>query len=159
MYCEKEKTLVLSYMVSKEVVMDRKEFLTTVGIGAVAAICSSCLAACNPLDPIVSPPTNLDFTLNLADPANSALKTNGGFIYKDNIIVARISDGSYVALSSICTHQGSTVAYDNTANRFHCPNHGSNFAADGSVINGPAGSPLVSYKTSLLNVSSLRVFS
>ena len=139
--------------------MDRKEFLTTVGIGAVAAICSSCLAACGPLDEVISPPTNLDFTLNLEDPANSALKTNGGFIYKDKIIVARISDGSYVALSSVCTHQEGTVAYENGANRFHCPNHGSNFAADGSVINGPAGSPLMTYKTSLLNATSLRVFS
>ncbi|MCX6121650.1 MAG: Rieske (2Fe-2S) protein [Ignavibacteriales bacterium] len=139
--------------------MDRKEFLTTVGIGAVAAICTSCLAACKPLDNPTSPPTNLDFTLNLADPANSALKTNGGYIYKDNIIVARISDGSYVALSSVCTHQGGTVAYEIGANRFHCPNHGSNFATDGSVINGPAGSPLVTYKTSLLDATSLRVFS
>ena len=138
--------------------MDRKEFLTTVGIGAVAAICTSCLAACKPLDSVVNPPTNVDFTLNLADPANSALKTNGGYIYQNNIIVARIADGSYVALSSICTHQGSTIAYDLTANRFHCPTHGSNFAVNGSVINGPASSSLMTYKTTL-NATSLRVFS
>ena len=139
--------------------MDRKEFLATVGIGAVAALCTSCLAACNPLDPMVNPPTtNVDFTLDLTTPANSALKTNGGFIYNDNIIVARTVDGSYIAVSSICTHQGNTVAYDLAANRFHCPAHGSNFATNGSVINGPAGSPLMTYKTTL-NGTSLRVFS
>jgi cytochrome b6-f complex iron-sulfur subunit len=138
--------------------MDRKEFFTKVGIGAVAAICTSCFAGCNPLDPMTNSPTNVDFTLNLADPTNSALNTNGGFIYKDNIIVARISNGSYIAVSSICTHQGNTIAYDVTANRFHCPAHGSNFATDGSVINGPASSSLTTYKTSL-NATSLRVFS
>ena len=138
--------------------MDRKELLTTVGIGAVAAICTACLAACKPLDQPTSPPTNIDFTLDLNDPTYNALNTKGGFIYKDNIIVAHISDGSYVALSSICTHQGGTVAYENSPNWFHCPNHGSNFAPNGNVINGPASNSLMTYKTSL-NGTSLRVYS
>ncbi|RPI05350.1 MAG: Rieske (2Fe-2S) protein [Ignavibacteriae bacterium] len=138
--------------------MDRKEFLTTIGVGAVAAFCSSCLAACKPLDPMVNSPTNVDLTLNLSDPAYSALNSNGGSIYVDNIIVARISDGSYVALSSICTHQGSTVSYNEKTNRFVCPTHGSIFATNGAVINGPASNPLLSYKTTI-NATSLRVYS
>ena len=138
--------------------MDRKEFLTLLGVGTATVICSSFLESCKPLDQVTNPPTNVDFTLDLNAAANSALKTIGGYIYNDNIIVAHIADGSYVAVSSICTHQGGTVAYQQNGNEFHCPVHGSNFATNGSVINGPATSSLATYKTSL-NGSMLRVTS
>jgi cytochrome b6-f complex iron-sulfur subunit len=138
--------------------MDRKEFLTLLGAGTATVICSSFLESCKPLDQITNPPTNVDFTLDLNAPANSALKTIGGFVYNDNIIVARVADGSYVAVSSICTHQNGTVAYQLNGNEFHCPNHGSNFAPNGSVINGPASTSLATYKTSL-NGTVLRVTS
>lgn len=138
--------------------MDRKEFLALLGTGTAVVLCSAFLKACKPLDQITSPPTNVDFTLDLNASANSALKTVGGYVYNDNIIVAHVADGSYVAVSSICTHQGGTVAYQTNGNEFHCPNHGSNFSTNGSVINGPATSSLTTYKTSL-NGSMLRVTS
>ncbi|HVN48684.1 MAG TPA: Rieske (2Fe-2S) protein [Bacteroidota bacterium] len=138
--------------------MDRKEFLALLGTGTAVVLCSAFLKACKPLDQITSPSTNVDFTLDLTAPANNALKNIGGYIYNDNIIIAHVNDGSYVAVSSICTHQGGTVAYQTNGNEFHCPNHGSNFATNGSVINGPANSPLVTYKTSL-NGTQLRITS
>lgn len=100
---------------------------------------------------------NVDFTLDLTQPAYSVLNNNGGSIIKDNIIVAKTISGMYVALSSICTHQGGTVGYDSSADRFHCPNHGSNFATDGTVINGPATLALKRYNTQQTG-TSLRVF-
>jgi cytochrome b6-f complex iron-sulfur subunit len=138
--------------------MDRKEFLATVGIGAASVIYGLCLNGCKPLDEVTNPPTGVDFTLNLDDPANATLKTNGGYIVKDGIIVARTKSGTYAAVSVACSHQGTNVEYDGTSDRFHCPNHGSNFADDGSVINGPASSSLTKYNTAL-NGSSLRVTS
>jgi cytochrome b6-f complex iron-sulfur subunit len=90
--------------------------------------------------------------------ANAPLKSNGGFVYSSGIIVARTTSGTYIAVSQTCTHAGSTVQYVPNGNRFYCPAHGSNFAADGSVINGPAGSPLGRYNTTL-NGNSLRVYS
>ncbi len=138
--------------------MDRKEFLSLLGVGAVAAACSACLGACKTDTGVPSAPTNVDFTLDLTDPANGSLKTNGGYIYKSGVIVARTVAGTYVAVSSTCTHAGGTVYYDAGGNRFHCPVHGSNFATDGTVLNGPAGSPLMRYNTSL-NGTSLRIYS
>lgn len=138
--------------------MDRKEFLALIGVSATAFVYSTCLNGCKPLDSVDEPPAGVDFTLNLDDPAYSALKTNGGYIAKDGVIVARTTGGTYIAVSSACTHQGTSVTFDAVNNRFHCPNHGSNFTTTGSVINGPASSPLKSYQTSL-NGSSLRVFS
>ena len=138
--------------------MDRKEFLSIVGFGAAAVVYTSCLAGCqNPVSDI-SAPTNVDFTLDLTTPANSALTRDGGYVYNAGLIVARVSQGNFVAVSSACTHQGSTVVYQSGANRFYCPSHGSVFAANGAVQNGPAGKPLHQYNVSL-NGTNLRVYS
>ncbi|HTY37243.1 MAG TPA: Rieske 2Fe-2S domain-containing protein [Bacteroidota bacterium] len=138
--------------------MDRKEFLAALGIGAASLAGLSLFPACQVSDPVSSAPTNVDFTLDLTDPANSALKSNGGYIYKNSIIVARTTSSSYVAVYSACTHAGATVMFDGSANRFHCPAHGSNFSTTGSVINGPATQALHQYNTSLTG-TSLRVYS
>jgi cytochrome b6-f complex iron-sulfur subunit len=44
------------------------------------------------------------------------------------------------AVSAICTHLGCTVNL--AGNGFHCPCHGSQFNPNGTVISGPAPSPL-----------------
>jgi cytochrome b6-f complex iron-sulfur subunit len=137
--------------------MKRKEFLSTLGFTAVSVLCAQCLGGCqSPTD--FAGPTNIDFTLDLTASANHDLTLTGGSLYKSGIIIAHTNAGAYVAVSSTCTHAGSTVAFDAAGNLFHCPSHGSNFALDGSVINGPAGSPLTRYKTSLSG-TSLRVYS
>ena len=138
--------------------MDRKEFLSVLGLGAVAVACGSCLTGCSTTDNPVNAPANVDFTLDLTASVNSALKANGGSLYKGGIIVARKSDGTYIAVSQACTHQGETVVFDGSTNRFICNAHGSVFAADGSVVRGPAGQPLAKYIVTLTG-SSLHVTS
>lgn len=56
-----------------------------------------------------------------------------------SVALFRDSDGVY-ALSAVCTHLGCVVKSDPEG--FHCPCHGSRFAADGAVQKGPAPSPL-----------------
>lgn len=138
--------------------MDRKEFLSTLGLGAAAFVCSYCLTGCQPLDNPITAPTNVDFTLDLTDPANAALKSNGGYLYNAGVIVARTTTGAYVAVSQRCTHQGSNVQYVSSGDSFYCPAHGSDFATSGAVTRGPASSPLATYHTTL-NGTSLRVYS
>jgi cytochrome b6-f complex iron-sulfur subunit len=138
--------------------MDRKEFLASLGISAAFVAYSSCFEGCNVANPVSSAPTNVDFTLDLTAAASSALKTNGGYVYNNGIIVARTTAGEYVAVYSVCPHAGATVQYDSRNNRFNCPAHGSNFATNGSLINGPANQGLIKYNTSL-NGTSLRVYS
>ncbi len=130
--------------------MKRKEFLGMFGTGAAAAACVYCLGGCSsPTDSGSAPPPPKGFsmTVDLSQSANSALNTDGGYIYRDNIIIARTNGGAYVAVSSACTHQGTTIVFDKTNNNFFCPGHGSRFATDGSVVNGPASSPLTRYTT------------
>jgi len=144
--------------------MERKAFFSLVGFSAGMLFLAPVATSCSK-DPATTPGgennnnnTGVNFTLDLTSATYSALNSNGGSVIKDNIIIARTASGSFVALSSICTHQGSTIGFEGSANRFHCPNHGSNFATDGTVINGPALTSLKKYNTQLTG-TSLRVFS
>ncbi|HEX2969723.1 MAG TPA: Rieske (2Fe-2S) protein [Bacteroidales bacterium] len=82
--------------------------------------------------------------IDLSLPENAALNNTGGSKIVQAILVANTGNG-YIALSSICTHQGCTVAYNGTAGKIRCPCHGSEYSTTGSVLNGPATAPLDRY--------------
>ena len=145
--------------------MERKAFFSSLGFSAgmifISPVISSCSKSITDATTTTGSTTNggaIDFTLDLTSPTYAALNNNGGSIVKDNIIIARTSTGAFVAVSSICTHQQyNPISFESAASRFHCPNHGSNFATDGSVINGPAATALKKYNTQLTG-TNLRVY-
>ncbi|HTJ66620.1 MAG TPA: Rieske (2Fe-2S) protein [Actinospica sp.] len=75
--------------------------------------------------------------------AASKVPVDGGFIdTQNNVVVTQPSAGEYKAFTAVCTHQGCTVTSVSN-NVIQCPCHGSQFSAkDGSVVQGPATSPL-----------------
>lgn len=56
--------------------------------------------------------------------------------------VYRDDDGSLSTVSATCTHLGCLVAFNDAERTWECPCHGSRFAPDGSVLQGPANAPL-----------------
>jgi thiosulfate dehydrogenase [quinone] large subunit len=56
--------------------------------------------------------------------------------------ILQLSAGQFTAYDAVCPHQGCPVMFVSASNGFHCPCHGSTFAADGSLISGPATSGL-----------------
>ncbi|GHG50838.1 FAD-dependent oxidoreductase [Streptomyces griseocarneus] len=56
--------------------------------------------------------------------------------------VHREEDGTLRAVSARCTHLGCLVAFNAAERTWECPCHGSRFAVDGTVLQGPATRPL-----------------
>jgi len=136
--------------------MNRKQFISLLTMGAATAVVSTSLVSCAKNNNLA--PTNVDFTLDLNNSAYAPLKTNGGSIAKDGVIIARTSGGAFLAYSQYCTHQGYPVNYDSQNNVFYCNAHGSVFNSNGNPVQGPAPSPLTKYSTQLTG-TSLRVYS
>lgn len=58
------------------------------------------------------------------------------------LAVATDLDGTTYTLSAACTHLGCTVRFNALERSWDCPCHGSRFAIDGRVLEGPAVRPL-----------------
>lgn len=104
-------------------------------------------------------PVKLEFTLKSQD-AYLPEQSNGEYVWgikvpsanafmKDRPDIAKptlpYSDGQYdvvnmnfVILSPICPHLGCRPIWNDGANRFQCPCHGSQFSLDGEHLAGPA---------------------
>jgi cytochrome b6-f complex iron-sulfur subunit len=83
------------------------------------------------------------------------LGTPGGMIAVEPkgmkpVLVMRLENQQFRAMSMKCTHLGCTVRWDNEEQLLRCPCHGSRFKDDGSVAKGPAKRALAQYPTQLL---------
>jgi len=58
--------------------------------------------------------------------------------------ISRGDDGALVTLSARCTHLGCIVGWNTADRAWECPCHGSRFAADGTLVQGPATKDLPS---------------
>lgn len=144
----------------------RRKFIEKAGLTAVWGVCATCgittLNSCSPEEEDINP-TNTNnpdsdsgiivsgSTIVIDLTVKTNLVTSGGWllIRNANTLVANIS-GSYVALTSVCTHNGVTDNWGFSNNNFRCNQHGSVFNSSGDVLEGPANSPLAKFATSVL---------
>jgi cytochrome b6-f complex iron-sulfur subunit len=141
--------------------MDRKKFLTAIGMGAASVAVFNCIGCAKGStgDPTSNPaPTNVDFTLDLTANANAVLNNNGGYIYSNGIIVARTTSGTYIAVSQTCRHQSTSVIYRANQNQFYCQRHGATYSETGVSAGIETNLPLNKYNTQLTG-TNLRIFS
>lgn len=120
--------------------------LYTIGIGAAATALCGCGGEDGDDTGVpagVAAMCGADLCLKLSD--NPELGAVGGIVFLSQApgkkIFVQRTDAGFLALSAVCTHAGCTVSF-NGADRFNCPCHGSSFAVDGAVVNGPAARPL-----------------
>ena len=132
--------------------MNRRDLIQRVLVGGtILVLAPSVLESCSKggtNDP-AGPVQGSKITLDLTSPANAALNNTGGSLITKDIIVINTGGGNYAALSSICTHQGCTVAYNSMADNIQCPCHGSVYTTGGTVITGPAPRALTKYTVSV----------
>ncbi len=119
----------------------------------------SYLTACEdeddgPVAPGTGDPTAI-ITVDISKSENSNLTKVGGTIAitgnkldPSGILIVRTEEMSVTALNRKCTHQGCTVPnFSNGVST--CPCHGSKFDKSGSVLGGPAPSPLKKYNATI----------
>lgn len=158
--------------------MKRGEFLRSLSLGTstlMAFYCMGTMSSCSTgdMDPLTTTtPTTpgtgsgtgntsgftgnattsggaISFTVDLTNATYSKLKTAGSYLIIGDLIVAFSITKSYVALSKVCTHQGTTVQYRSAENDIFCANHESEFKLTGVVNKGPAVAALKAYKAVL----------
>jgi Rieske Fe-S protein len=86
----------------------------------------------------------------------SDVPVGGGMVYTAaKVVVTQPSKGEYKAFSAVCTHVG-CICNQVASGTINCPCHGAKFKiTDGSVVAGPATSPLAG-KT--VNVSNGQIY-
>ena len=128
----------------------RNEFLKSLGLKGAALLAVYCGASACQADAGVTPASNVDFTL---DVSNLAV---GKYVVNSQVVVARVSSSSYVAVSQVCPHENLLALTYNGTN-FFCGQHGATFNTSGSALSVTSKS-LTVYKTALTG-TSLRVYS
>lgn len=80
----------------------------------------------------------------------------GKILTGPQIVITQPKAGSFLAFTAVCTHAGCTVS-DVTGGTINCPCHGSKFSiVNGSVVNGPATSPLAAVSIKVRGTSIIR---
>ena len=129
--------------------MNRRELIKNVAAGTITLfVVPAAFTSCekDPIDPDDNNnPNDNTLTIDLTATKYGDLGSAGGFVQEGDIIIINAGD-EFIALSSICTHQGCTVSYDSGSNNLPCPCHGSVYSTSGSVLQGPADAPLKKYE-------------
>ena len=142
--------------------MKRRSFLTWFSAGWVASCLPLAIAACTPTNtptktqeaastPEPAPPRTDGFELagTVAELDRDSQIT--ATVLGNKVAVIRKADdpNALIALDALCTHQACKVAWKSEQKEFSCGCHGSKFAPDGSVTNGPATKPLKRYEAKI----------
>jgi len=93
-------------------------------------------------------------TVSLTIDASSPLNAVGGAALVQtsagSFLVAQTSTGTFTALTAVCTHEGCIVSGFQSS-QYVCPCHGSKYSTSGTVIQGPASTPLRTFATRFVN--------
>jgi cytochrome b6-f complex iron-sulfur subunit len=122
----------------------RRAFLAQSALLAAGALLAACAAG-----DVSSPGTDLTSTSDIKVSDLPALASVDGValvnISGNPLAIVRTGDASFVTLSRVCPHQGSTI--NPSGSGFLCPGHGAQFSATGQWVGGQRTSNMRSYST------------
>jgi Rieske Fe-S protein len=123
----------------------RRTFLAQSALLAAGALLAACAAG-----DTTAPGTTISSTTDIKLSDFPALATVGGIalvnVSGNPLAIVRTGDASFVTLSRICPHQGSTI--NPSGSGFLCPGHGARFNSTGQWVGGQSTSNMRSYATS-----------
>jgi nitrite reductase/ring-hydroxylating ferredoxin subunit len=124
--------------------MGRRKFVSLGVYAAAAAALAACSAGGGTS---ITSPGSVGATVKVSDYA--ALANVGGVavttLNGTPVAIVRTSSTTFITLSRICPHQGSTI--NAVTGGFKCPNHGATFNSTGTWTGGQRTSSLRSYST------------
>lgn len=140
--------------------MNRRAFLTWVGVGWVASSLPIAIAACSKTPESASTsnqPAKTTANVSREDGFQSVgtisqLESNNGQILDRDfpagplLVVHNPAEPNISAVNPTCTHRGCIVGWQVEKKALICPCHGSKFDINGEVIEGPATEPLATYE-------------
>ena len=127
----------------------RRVVLQTIGAGCLAAACTADEDGAREGEATMC---GGDLCISIADNPELA-DVGSGLLFLQasghKVYVVRTASG-FSAVTATCTHAQCQIVWDAGPARYECPCHGSQFAADGSVLRAPASRPLRLYMTELV---------
>ena len=123
--------------------MNRRDFMTWVGVGFLGSSLPVAIAACAPKS--ASGKFEAVGAISELDASGRLLNENAAI---GPVLVIRDPNNSdaLLAVNPICPHARCTVSWQVDQTCFACPCHGSKFDPDGTVVRGPAREPLGVYE-------------
>jgi cytochrome b6-f complex iron-sulfur subunit len=145
---------------NNQLLLNRNAFLKNLGLKGAALMAVYCgtqtLSSCVNESDTVSPITTGNELLTIDLSNTVALKSIGGFVQSKNIVVAQVSQGKYVAVPQVCTHEGRKEVIFQSG-EFYCTAHGARFDTTGTGLNGNGKKGLKPY-TIVVTGSILKVY-
>lgn len=153
--------------------MNRRDFLSWVGVGTFATSLPMILAACSSSEPAAEAPSTepasaVGQTIDKAEGAAVAMADASGYVTAgtvaeldaagflalsdpEKVIVIRDPNNAQgvIALSRVCTHKQCSVDWKPAEGYFQCPCHDAEFSTAGAVLEGPAKDPLAPYESKI----------
>jgi cytochrome b6-f complex iron-sulfur subunit len=134
--------------------MNRREFISWVGVGSAASSLPGMITACSQTNSQqTTTPVRAD---GFQEVGTVAELDKNGQILNEKLAAGKVlvirdpkDTSKLAALNPTCTHRGCTVSWNKDQSSFVCPCHGSKFNSDGKVVNGPADKPLPTYTAKL----------
>jgi cytochrome b6-f complex iron-sulfur subunit len=117
--------------------LSRREFLTksTLAVAGAAAVAAGCGDGQIGGSRVTGPSGPVTVKVSTIP----ALALTGQLVIlptDSRIAVKRTGASTFVALSTTCTHEGTTIGLT-SSNSFECPNHGARYDAEGNVTRQP----------------------